>query len=415
MSGELVSIVALAAVLSAAVLRPPLLPEAAVAVLAAFIVWTTGLVSTTAVHAELHRLGPILVFLAAVLVLAQLCAAEGLFEAAGHWLARSSAGSARRLLVLVFALSSAVTSVLSLDATVVLLTPVVLATASRMGVPARPHVYATGRLANSSSLLLPMGNLTNLLALAASGLTLVHFAEAMVAPWVVILVVEYVVLRIYFRVDLDQPSPSGVAEEIAVPWFAVLVLVLTLVGFVATSFAGIQPFWAAVAGAVVLGAHALRTGATRPRSLLRAIDLPFLCFVVGLAVVVRAVVDNGLGDWIDGLLPAGDGLGSLLVLAAIGAVLANVVNNLPALLILLTPAAALGPLALLAVLIGVNVGPNLSYTGSLATLLWRRVLKERGLDPSLRRFTVLGVVTVPVGIALAVVALWATAGLLTFV
>jgi arsenical pump membrane protein len=216
-SGELVSIALLAAVLVAAVLRPHGLPEAVVAVPAALLVWGTDLVSSAAVREELDRLWPILVFLAAVLVLAQLCAAEGLFDAAGHWLARSSRGSAQRLLVEVFVLSAAVTSVLSLDATVVLLTPVVLATAARMHVPARPHVYASGRLANSASLVLPMGNLTNLLALAATGLTLVHFAAAMALPWVVVLLVEYVVLRLYFHTDLAPPAPEALQRRSRFP------------------------------------------------------------------------------------------------------------------------------------------------------------------------------------------------------
>ena len=414
MSGELVSIALLAAVLVAAVLRPHGLPEAVVAVPAALLVWGTDLVSSAAVREELDRLWPILVFLAAVLVLAQLCAAEGLFDAAGHWLARSSRGSAQRLLVEVFVLSAAVTSVLSLDATVVLLTPVVLATAARMHVPARPHVYASGRLANSASLVLPMGNLTNLLALAATGLTLVHFAAAMALPWVVVLLVEYVVLRLYFHTDLAPPAPEVLHEDVEVPGFAVVVLVMTLGGFVVTSVFGIEPYWAAVGGAVVLGVHALAVGLIRPLGVARAIDVPFLCFVVGLAVVVRAVVDNGLGDWIDGLLPSHDGLVALLVFAGIATVLANVVNNLPALLILLTPAAHVSSLAVLAVLIGVNVGPNLTYTGSLATLLWRRVLQERDLTPSLRRFTLLGVMTVPAGVVLGVVALWAGAEVLPF-
>ena len=414
MSGELVSIALLAAVLVAAVLRPHGLPEAVVAVPAALLVWGTDLVSSAAVREELDRLWPILVFLAAVLVLAQLCAAEGLFDAAGHWLAQSSRGSAQRLLVEVFVLSAAVTSVLSLDATVVLLTPVVLATAARMHVPARPHVYASGRLANSASLVLPMGNLTNLLALAATGLTLVHFAAAMALPWVVVLLVEYVVLRLYFHTDLAPPAPEVLHEDVEVPGFAVVVLVMTLGGFVVTSVFAIEPYWAAVGGAVVLGVHALAVGVIRPSGVARAIDVPFLCFVVGLAVVVRAVVDNGLGDWIDGLLPSDDGLVALLVFAGIATVLANVVNNLPALLILLTPAAHVSSLAVLAVLIGVNVGPNLTYTGSLATLLWRRVLQERDLTPSLRRFTLLGVMTVPAGVVLGVVALWAGAEVLPF-
>ncbi len=105
---------------------------------------------------------------------------------------------------------------------------------------------------------------------------------------------------------------------------------------------------------------------------------------------------------------------ALLTFALIGVLLANLVNNLPALLILLAPASAVGPLAVLAVLIGVNVGPNLTFTGSLATLLWRRVLAEDDLSPSLVRFTWLGIVTVPAAVALATVGLWASARVLSF-
>jgi arsenical pump membrane protein len=88
-------------------------------------------------------------------------------------------------------------------------------------------------------------------------------------------------------------------------------------------------------------------------------------------------------------------------------VLANVINNLPAVLILLPLAAPAGPGAILALLLGVNIGPNLTYTGSLATLLWRRVLRQHGSGPSLWEFTRLGLLTVPAGLVIAVLALWA--------
>ncbi|MGI8577938.1 MAG: ArsB/NhaD family transporter [Nocardioidaceae bacterium] len=412
MAAEITSLVLLATVLAAAVVRPHGLPEVFVAVPAAGIALITGIVSGADVHDETRRLLPIGLFLAAVLVLAQVCAAEGLFDAAGHALARYSKGFPRRLLTSVFVLSAAVTSVLSLDATVVLLTPVVFATAARVHSSPRPHVYAAGHLANSSSLLLPMGNLTNLLALAASGLTLAHFASLMLLPWLLVLTVEYAVFRLYFRADLVDPAePVTPTDEVVAPRFAIGVLIVALVGFIVGSFFQVPPYWIAIAAALVLGVHALVHGLIRPVGLVKAIDLPFLLFVYGLAVVVRGVVDHGLGAWIDHVLPPSEGLVDLLLFAAIAAVLANLVNNLPALLILLTPAAAVGPVAVLAVLIGVNLGPNLSYPGSLATLLWRRVLAERGLSPDLRRFTTLGVLTVPAGIVLAVLALWAASSL----
>src|SRR5262249_56918125 len=99
---------------------------------------------------------------------------------------------------LVFVIASVTTAVLSLDATVVLLTPVVLATARTLQVPARPHSYASAHLANTASLLLPVSNLTNLLAFAGTGLSFTRFAALMTAPWLIAIVAEYAVFRRFF-------------------------------------------------------------------------------------------------------------------------------------------------------------------------------------------------------------------------
>jgi arsenical pump membrane protein len=128
--------------------------------------------------------------------------------------------------------------------------------------------------------------------------------------------------------------------------------------------------------------------------------------VLGLGVIVAAAGDNGLRSAVGSVLPAGGSLPDLLAIAALSAVLANLVNNLPATLILVPPTAALGTGPVLAVLIGVNVGPNLTYAGSLATLLWRRVLRAQELDLELGEFTRLGLLTVPIGILAATIALW---------
>ena len=402
-----ISLLLLAVVLVVAVTKPRRPPDWLAAVVAAAVVLGVGAVTWHQAVDELSLLAPVLVFLAAVLVLGAGCAHEGVFRAVGGWLSRSRGGTGM-LLAWVFVVAAAVTSVLSLDATVVLLTPVVLSAAGILGVSPRPYVYATAHVANSGSLLLPTGNLTNLLALSAAGLTLVHFAALMVLPWLLVLAVEYVVLRTFFRNDLGEASParSVGGDEGSTPWFALVVLALTLAGFVVTSFAGIQPYWAAIAGALVLAAHACFTGKARPADMARAVDVPFLVFVLGLSVVVRAAVENGLGSASSTLLPADESFPSLLVMAAVAAVLANLVNNLPALLILLPTAGSVGSVAVLAVLIGVNIGPNLTYPGSLATLLWRRVLREHGLVPSLRRFTVLGLATAPAAIVVGVAGLW---------
>lgn len=392
-------------------LRPRGLPEAVAAVPAAVLAVALGTVTPAQAWEETRTLAPVVVFLALVLTLAYLCAKEGLFEAVGAALARRCGGSPRRLLSGVFAVACAVTAVLSLDATAVLLTPVVLATAARAGARARPHVYATAHLSNSASLLLPVSNLTNLLAFTASGLSFTRFAALMALPWLAAIAVEYAVFRRFFRADLEEPpavpAPGEAARAApAVPRFTVVVVALTLAGFALSSPLGLDPAWAALAGVVVLGVRALARRHVTPRELVGAASPLFCVFVLALGVVVEAVVTGGPASGLGRLLPDGDSLPALLGIAAVAAVLANVVNNLPAVLALLPLAAPAGPAHVLAVLIGVNLGPNLTYVGSLATLLWRRILHRHDIEVDLARFTLLGLLTVPATVAASTVALW---------
>jgi arsenical pump membrane protein len=405
------SLVGLLVALAAAVARHSRFPSSVVAAGVALALLAFGVAGAHEAGDAIRALGPTIGFLAALLVLSDGCRREGLFDALGAAMARGALGDERRLLALVFAAATAVTIVLGLDATVVLVTPLVLVCAARLRASPRAPAYACVHLANSASLLLPVSNLTNLLAFRASGLSFARFGALMLLPTVWAVAIDWLALRRLIPPATPARAPAQQALETSEPArpvsrFALGVLALTLAGFLASSLISVAPVWIATGGAVLITLPALRRPVATARELATAVQPGFLVFVLGLAVIVAAAGDHGLRHAVSDVLPGGSGLPALLLTTAVAAVLANLVNNLPATLLLLPLAGAHGVGPVLAVLVGVNVGPNLTEVGSLATLLWRRALVDGGVHLKRREFAALGAVTVPPALAGATVLLW---------
>lgn len=346
---------------------------------------------------DLFSLAAVIGFLVAIMVLARACADEGLFDAWGAVAARASTRAPGRRLALVVLLAAVVTAALTLDATVVLLAPVLLVAArGARGAAA----VATVRVANTGSTLLPISNITNLLAFAATGLAFVQFAWLMLPVWAFGVAAELAVVRWWFRHELaDDPAPD-VVEAPAIPLFPSAVVVVVLFGLASGA-----DLWApAAAGAILLGGYALARRTTTWRDLFEAANLPLAALVLVWALVVVWLGGTRAGDGIGNVVPSGDGLGALIVTALVAMLVANLVNNMPAALLLLPAAAAAGPVSVLALLIGLNVGANLTAIGSLANLLWRQSAPSD--VASWRTFHAVGLATTPAVVVLCTSVLW---------
>jgi arsenical pump membrane protein len=404
---DLVPVAALLALLVTAYAHPSGRVEAGVGVLAALATLATGILAWSDVEDTLRHLGPVVLFLVTILVVGDVCGRAGVFAAGAGVVRRLGRDHPVPLFTGVFLLAALVTTVLSLDATVVLLTPVVLAAATSAGVSARPGAHACLRMANSASLLLPVSNLTNLLAMRHVGLTFLGFASTMAPVLIVVLAIEYAAARLLFRRELgEEADPDhAVPPRPPVPRLAVVTVALMLVGFAVGSPLDVEPFWVSAAAALVLVSWALRRGTLTLPQAVHAGHPAFAVFVLCLGVVVAALAVGPLGGRVHDLLPGGTSYGDLLLVALIATVLANLLTNLSATLLLVPMLAPLGTPAVLAALLGLNIGSGLTYTGSLANLLWRRTLVRQGRRPTLRELHRVSLLVTPISLFGAVTAL----------
>jgi arsenical pump membrane protein len=349
------------------------------------------------------RVGPVLVFVAALTVVAELCGAAGLFDVATDAAARSAGGRRWVLWLLLVGIAVVSTVLLSLDTTAVLLTPLAITLARRTGTSPLLLVLTVVALANTASLLLPVSNLTNLLADHRFEQLGAGYIALMWAPALAAVLVTVVVLGVRGRRSLRGRFVPG-ARYVVQDRTLLLVTAVTT-GVMAVGFVAGLPVWAVAVGAAVV---LLVTFAVRRRPLPgRARDLlpwRMLLVVAALFVVVETLHVRGLGDALADIAPAGSGTGALLGVAGLSAGAANVLNNLPAYLVL-EPVAGDDPLRLAAVLIGTGVGPLLTPWASLATVLWWQRCRQALVHVPVRAFLVQGLWLAPLCVGAAVLAL----------
>ena len=331
------------------------------------------------------RVGPILIFLIAITVVAEIADAAGVFDVAGHWAAGAGHGRTWLLWLLVVGISCLSTIVLSLDTTAVLLTPVVIAVARQLRLNPLPFAMTTVWLANTASLLLPVSNLTNLLALhrfAALGIGYSGYISLALWPAMASIGATVAVLAVIHARDLRG---SYRCEAPPTPHDRTLLIIAgsVCVALGPAFVSGITPAIPASAAALVL----VGTLLMRNRPVLREVKVPWhiVLGISALFVVVDLALGHGLSNLLAGWVGTGTGTSDLLRVSAVGAGTANGVDNLPAYLAL-ESVTDNNPHRLMALLIGVNAGPLITAWASLATILWRERCRRAGTAISMWRF-----------------------------
>jgi len=392
------AIVALA--LAGVILRPFRLPEAVWAVAGAALVAVLGLLPLNEAARALGQSVDVCLFLAGMMLLAETARREGLFDWIAAAAVNRAGGSSARLFAMTWLVGVVVTVFLSNDATAVVLTPAVFAAARAAKTPAAPFLLACAFVANAASFVLPISNPANLVVFASRPPALAAWVVRFALPSALSILAAFAALRWLERGALG----GGCASHIDQPRLSTggrwaLAGVGLAAGVLMTVSALGKPIGAPTfaVGAVTAAAVLLRARAA-PWPLLRGMTWSILPLTAGLFVLVQALEGTGvIGVLASRLQAAMSTRGAGAVASGLAALVSNLANNLPVGLMAshtLAQAHA-GPLVHDAVLIGVDLGPNLSVTGSLATILWLAAIRREGEAIGFWRFAKLGAVVMP--------------------
>lgn len=348
-------------------------------------------------------------FLIGMMLLSELASAHGVFDWLSTVALHGANGSCTRLFTLIYAIGTVVTIFMSNDATAVVLTPAILSVVRKAKVQPLPYLFTCALIANAASFVLPISNPANLVVFHHEMPPLGRWLLAFGVPSILSISTTYLVIRLVFRGDLAaQINQAADAEQLSGNGKIVLCGLVLMVAVLLTASGmnkdlGPPTCLTALAITAVVSLKAR----SNPIRLTKEISWGTLALVAGLFILVDSVQSVGALQftqealvWAQGIAP---GLGAFVTSFVVG-ITNNLVNNLPLGLIAgqMLHAAHVKGLIANAVLIGVDLGPNLSVTGSLATILWLLALRKEKLDVGFWDFLKVGAVAMPVALLASV-------------
>jgi arsenical pump membrane protein len=390
-----------AAATTGVIARPFDLPEAVWAIFGGILLVMLGLLPW---HDALNAIGAgldVYLFLAGMMLLSEISRREGLFDWFAALSARLARGSARRLFFLIYVVGIVVTTFLSNDACAVVLTPAVYSCAVAADADPLPYLFVCAFIANAASFVLPISNPANLVLYGSQPPALADWMRRFGPSAATAIVTTYVLLRFCERSSLRRTTTSG--NELPAlslgGWSAAIGIVATAVVLLIASAKGEQLGWLTFAAGMTTAAIVLLVKMETPWLLLGGISWSVIPLVAGLFLLVAGLAQTGLISQIAGLLETGRQAPTQTAIAA-GLVVAfgsNLTNNLPAGMIASSAISLAHPARSIidALMIGVDLGPNLSITGSLATILWLLALRREGVRVGFFHFLRIGLIVMP--------------------
>jgi arsenical pump membrane protein len=389
----------------------------------AAILLLLGLISPADAFATLARDWNTFLFFLGMMGLSALAEAAGLFDWLAAEAARLAGQNAARLFFNVFLLGSFISMIFSNDATALILTPIVYVLVTKLRLPVLPYLFACTFIADTASFLLPVSNPINIIILSRFPLDLFTFLRLLLLPSLVVIGINIGIFFLLYRnqlrgtFDIQQlPSAEEAVKHKSYFRYTCLILALVAIAYVTASAVQLPLSLVAMGGAVLLLVGALAWRRTSLQQTAKGISWSIFGFIAGMFIVVRAIEDTGLttqfGNWLIHL-SGGTSFGAVMVGTAGAAVGTNLINNVPMAVGMISalggiqhavPAVREGFIA--ATIFGCDLGPNLTTVGSLATVLWLLILRQRNVDVSGLDYFKIGVVVTPLMLVAGALTIW---------
>ena len=401
-------------------LRPKPLNEATAVALGAGAMLVLNIVSPLQAWHVLQENANVMLFFLGLMIISVVAEEAGFFNWCALKAVKLAGINGPRLLIVVFSLGAFITAFFSNDATALILTPLVFAIVKRHKLNPLPYVFACAFIANTASMLLPVSNPVNLLAVGKFHLTLEHYLKYLFIPSLVVMGANLLIFKWLFKKELGTSEYSSQYEEPIITdrffLFVVAGLGLTAIGYIIVSIYGLPLSYPAVGGAIILLTCAFGFKRIKIKTITSGISWPVFLFIIALALLVKGLENAGVVAILANALAkmAEQGPLQALVSVTLGTALgSNLVNNWSMMMISVSSLATLSAQSsafnnslVYGAIMGADLGPNLTILGSLSSMLWLVLLRQRGLDIRPMQYIKVGLITMPVLITIGVLSLY---------